>query len=114
MIVLVTGGRNYGDQSKVFSTLDAIDRETKITFVIQGGATGADKHARLWAAARGRASATFHAHFVPMGSKAGPLRNGWMILYGQPELVVAFPGGKGTADMTEQANHNSIPVRTIT
>src|SRR5689334_16403693 len=51
--VLVTGGRDYDDAELVFRTLDQIHIDTPITLIIEGACpTGADAHARAWAALR--------------------------------------------------------------
>ena len=44
MKVLICGGRNYNDKDKMLITLAALqlERGTKITKIIQGGAKGAD------------------------------------------------------------------------
>jgi hypothetical protein len=36
-----------------------------------------------------------------------------MLLEGKPDLVVAFPGGKGTADMVRRARKANVPVKEI-
>lgn len=107
MIVLVCGGRTYDDQRRVFAVLD----ELQPALVLQGGAKGADLHARAWAAARGKPCATFDAPWAALGRRAGPVRNGWMLEFGRPDLVLAFPGGPGTADMVYQARSAGVEVR---
>ena len=47
--------------------------------------------------------AEYVADWATHGKKAGPLRNQRMIDEGHPDLVIAFPGGKGTDDMTRRA-----------
>ena len=37
-----------------------------------------------------------------------------MIVEGTPDLVIAFPGGRGTENMIKQAEAAGIPVRRIT
>jgi hypothetical protein len=106
--VLVTGGRTYRDQEAVWRALDALSPD----FVIQGGAEGADAAARSWASARGVASATFHAHWSH-GRGAGPRRNSWMLMYGDPTVVLKCPGGAGTEDLRRQATRRGIPVQTV-
>jgi hypothetical protein len=48
------------------------------------------------------------------GKAAGPIRNQRMIDEGKPDLVIAFPGGRGTADMVSRAKKAGIPVQEIT
>lgn len=111
MIVLVTGGRAFNDQRRVFEVLDEFDREIGIDLVIQGGAEGADKHARLWACANERPCATYHAHWASLGKAAGVLRNDWMLEFGKPDIVIAFPGGRGTTHMKNAARKAGVNVR---
>jgi hypothetical protein len=40
------------------------------------------------------------------------MRNQAMLDYGKPDLVVAFPGGKGTADMVRRARVAGVKVLT--
>lgn len=86
MRVLVCGGRNYADAIKVDEVL-----KRKIgyaghpdlprdTTIIVGCARGADTLAERWADAAG------------------------------PTLVIAFPGGRGTADMVTRARKSGIAV----
>jgi hypothetical protein len=111
--VLVCGGRNYSDRKKFISTMDAIDVERQITLIIQGGASGADSLAKLWALRAAVPYIEFRADWNKNGRAAGPLRNQKMIDQGRPDLVVAFQGGRGTSDMMRRARTAKIPVREI-
>lgn len=44
------------------------------------------------------------------GKGAGPERNARMLAEGWPDLVVAFPGGRGTADMVRRAKAAGVRV----
>ena len=55
----------------------------------------------------------FPAAWNKWGYSAGPRRNAWMIEYGKPDHVLAFPGGPGTADMVRRARAAGIPVTEI-
>lgn len=127
MKVLVCGGRNFRDRSLMFSTLYAIHRESTITLVIQGGATGADALARVWA---DMADVPCHEEpaqwdnfeppvrmrtrrdGTPYNALAGPNRNAKMLAM-KPDLVVAMPGGSGTEDMVSQARAAGVEVRLV-
>ena len=113
MKVLVCGGRSYPDHKKVIATLNDINEQLGVDLVIQGGAYGADIHAKDWARNMGIACASYHAHWNTLGPSAGPVRNKWMLEFGQPDLVLAFPGGKGTASMCKLAREQGINVRTV-
>ncbi len=52
----------------------------------------------------------FHAEWMKYGKAAGPIRNARMLAEGKPDLVVAFPGGRGTADMLRRVREAGIEV----
>jgi hypothetical protein len=54
--------------------------------------------AEEWAKVGGIAHRIFFADRVTLGRAAGPIRNQAMIDDGKPDLVIAFPGGHGSAD----------------
>lgn len=105
MTVLVCGGRNFRDRALLWRTLGAWP---EITHIIQGGADGADALAREYARANYLILTTFHANWAKFGKAAGPLRNQLMLDQGKPDWVVAFPGGKGTADMMRRVRHAQV------
>lgn len=108
--VLVTGGRNYNDFSAVRRALDAIRKDSGIAQLIHGGATGADAMAAEWADFYGVEAVCVPADWKQHGPAAGPIRNRAMLTY-QPDVVVAFPGGRGTADMIRQAERAGIRIQ---
>ena len=113
MRVLVCGGRDYWDKDKVFSVL----REIKPTAIIEGGCGGADHLAyKYWLTKCDLDKVKwlrFTAEWDRYGRSAGPRRNDRMLKEGKPDLIVAFPGGRGTADMVERARKAGVPVREI-
>ena len=52
----------------------------------------------------------FAADWATNGKAAGPIRNRKMLTEGRPDLVVAFPGGRGTADMIAQSKAAGVRV----
>lgn len=108
--VLVCGGRNYNDHARVAAVLDKLHAEVGISLIIQGGARGADELAFGWARANGVEEIQFDADWENQGSFAGPARNKRMLDEGRPDLVIAFPGGKGTADMVRKARKAGVDV----
>lgn len=114
MRVLVCGGRDYSDVDRLYAELDRIHARTPITCIIEGGAKGADYLAAQWSAKTGLNNhARFEADWAVHGKSAGPKRNQRMLDQGRPDLVVAFPGGRGTADMVARARAAGVPVAQI-
>lgn len=140
MKILVCGGRSFADLSTsekkkdkksiaqynfVMQELHKITEEfskfykpddnwlpSDIT-IISGGARGVDSVAIDFAVVNWCPFVEFKADWKKHGKSAGPIRNQAMIDEGKPDLVVAFPGGAGTADMVHRAAKNNIPVRVI-
>lgn len=107
MKVLVCGGRDWRGRAAVVRMLTQLKPDS----VLQGGCpTGADKYAREWARDTETVCETFAANWNEEGPAAGPIRNQRMIDFGKPELVLAFPGGRGTADMVRRARAAGIKV----
>jgi hypothetical protein len=115
MRVLVCGGRDYTDRDHIHNTLCEIDaKRGPITCIIHGCATGADNEGMLWAQMMASTRKVVHAPFAAdwhtHGRAAGPIRNQRMLDKGKPDLIVAFPGGRGTADMVRRAKAAGIEV----
>lgn len=108
--VLVCGGRNFNDPVTLGSWLGGIQRDHGIAAIIEGGADGADNMARKFAEWRGIPVVTFKADWQKHGRAAGPIRNQEMLTFSKPDLVVAFEGGKGTADMVRRAKAAGVRV----
>lgn len=108
-VVIVCGGRNYQDRKFLFEQLDRAHRKAGFVLLIQGGADGADALAYEWAKSREVPSLCIPAKWSSRGKAAGPIRNSAMLTLG-PRAVIAFEGGRGTADMIRQALDAGIPV----
>lgn len=114
----VTGGRNYDNRQKLNLVLNRVLERFEVTLLIEGGATGTDYWARLWAEEQGIKVKTYEADWnnilaaeavighTPFGiaynKLAGFVRNQKMLDEGKPNLVIAFPGGRDTADMIKR------------
>lgn len=111
MRVLVCGGRDYNNYSHLYHVLDDIqDERGAFSVVITGDAAGADHWAESWAYMAKIRHMKFAADWIGYGRKAGPIRNQIMVDEGRPDLVIAFPGGNGTADMVRRARKANLEV----
>ncbi len=109
--LVVCGGRAFPHWSAMWRVFADIEREHgPIAAIIQGGARGADEHARTWAKDRGIPVDTYPANWQQHGPAAGPIRNTRMLADSRPDAVLAFPGGPGTADCIRQAEAAGLTV----
>lgn len=111
--VLICGDRNWSNRSLIESTI----LKLKPSLIIEGGANGADFHAREVAKHLAIPFLEFPANWAKYGRAAGPLRNEQMLKEGQPDLVVAFhndlDSSKGTRNMVNLAFKAGVPVAVI-
>lgn len=133
MRVLVCGGREFGDIDRELQHYEPDNwlvrkREKEFGFVwnsldsyiarlyypniviISGCAWGPDTIAIQWADTYGLEVEKYPADWKKYGKRAGFIRNKQMLDEGKPDLVVAFPGGKGTAMMVDIARKAGIEV----
>jgi len=107
MRVIVCGGRGYDNEKRVYEVLSSLK---EIRHLWHGNASGADALADQWA--REQPNVSVHpvpAQWKKYGKRAGPMRNQAML--GQsPDLVIAFKGGRGTADMVKRAENAGVNV----
>jgi hypothetical protein len=110
MRVLVCGGRDYTNSKAVFETLNTLNLDGKQDCLISGGAKGADRLAEKYAEDWNIPILVFEADWETYGKRAGYFRNKQMLDEGKPDLVIAFPGGKGTAMMVRIAKAAGIEI----
>lgn len=114
MRVLICGGRDPSSE-----TCDAVwnwvmENCSAGDVVIHGAARGVDTQAMIAAQTLQNVKhSPFPADWNSHGRSAGPIRNRRMIVEGQPDRVVAFAGGRGTANMIKQAKAAGIPVTVV-
>jgi aspartokinase-like uncharacterized kinase len=112
--VLVCGGRRHAEVTPLREALDTLRRAVfDEMIVVQGGARGADLLAEAWAMRNEIAYAVCPARWKLEGRAAGPKRNQRMLDWFEPDLVIACPGGVGTADMVRRATFARIPVHDL-
>lgn len=80
------------------------------TFIISGAAKGADSVAIDWAIVNWIQFCEYPADWDHHGRAAGFIRNQKMLNEGRPDLVLAFPGGRGTEDMVRRALKAGVKV----
>ena len=105
MRLIIAGGRNYVPTRADRTFLDSIKN---VTEVVSGCASGADFAGELWATLNNIPIKRFPAEWSKYGRGAGPLRNLKMAKYA--DALVAFPGGRGTANMCIQAEQHDVKI----
>lgn len=124
--VLVCGGRDWGlnmDGSFDKELLKWSNRQIdKIIFehfpyeympavkIITGEARGADQCGVDYAVVNWCDYKGYPADWEKYGKAAGHIRNKQMLDEENVDLVIAFPGGRGTANMIKQAEERNIKV----
>lgn len=102
--VLVCGGRTYANAAHVNAILSLFGVER----LVHGDADGADKLAKAWARSRGIPEDPYP---IQRPGENGFDRNTRMLKERREHLnmVLAFPGGNGTADMVRKARAAGVP-----
>lgn len=109
MRILVCGGRDFNDRDLLYNSLLPYINDTNLT-IIHGAASGADSMSHSWATAFKHNIESYPADWDKYGKRAGFIRNSQMLKEGKPDLVIAFPGGKGTQMMIHLAEAAKVPV----
>jgi predicted Rossmann-fold nucleotide-binding protein len=120
MKVLICGGRDL-NKADAWNLLEREAKDeiahaigcfngVKIETVIHGGCRGADEAAAVWGASEHAKVIACPADWKKHGKAAGPMRNRRMLLDHKPDIVIALPGGRGTADMIRQAEAEGVRV----
>lgn len=122
MTIVTTGGRDFTDRPLVEWALQllrptvvahgACSTGTLMSVAMDGsGMCGADGAVDAAAGFLGGMNVVrFPADWKRYGKSAGPMRNAEMLRLQKPDLVLAFPGGTGTADCCRQAKALGIRV----
>lgn len=104
MTAIIAGGRDYKLTHGDVLWLDSLG----ITEVIHGDCCGTDYCADAWALERGLPIRRFPADWAQHGRAAGPIRNAEMAKHA--EVVVLFPGGRGTESMRREARKAGLKI----
>jgi hypothetical protein len=108
--ILICGGRNFTDHHLVGVALAKLLVAKGPYTIIHGDAPGADALAASWGRLRHLEVISFPSDWDRHGNAAGPLRNQRMLDEGKPDAGVAFPGGRGTADMCRRLEAAGLKV----
>jgi len=107
--VLVCGPTRYDDWDLLKSVLQLSNPGT----VVHGHGTGVDHLASLYAQMFHLNEMRFPADWRLHGLNAAIIRNDEMFAHGDPDIVIAFPGGPNCNDITRRARLAGIPVVSI-
>ncbi len=107
--VIVCGGREFAD----YQLLRAVLQSLNLSVVVQGAARGADRLAARAARELGVETVSCPANWDEYPRRAGIIRNREMLEH-NPDAVIAFEGGRGTADMVNIADRAGIAVYRFT
>lgn len=113
VVVLITGDRHWSDYRLIFNSLQSWHQRVGISLVVHGACRGADNLGAQAACAMGIADDPNPADWDQYGLKAGPIRNGQMLIHHpEIELCLGFhdhiESSRGTVDMLRKANNRGI------
>lgn len=108
MRTIICGGRDYAFTNADYEFLNRLHEEHRFTQVISGSVRGADMHGEIWARLNAVPLHIERADWNAHGKSAGPIRNSQMA--NMADACVAFPGGRGTADMIAKAEAKGLRV----
>lgn len=111
--ILVCGGRDWDNRTLTSGVLDGFREQYHEKgmpiVIVEGGARGADALAKEYAVKYNIPLEEFAAEWNKYGRAAGPVRNSKMLKSGI-DVVIAFPGGRGTQDTIGKAEKMGIRV----
>ncbi len=107
---LICGGRDFADEIMFEDAMgDLMRHYGHPSRIVHGAATGADSMAGDLGERLSVDVVTCPADWKKHGRAAGPIRNKEMLAH-KPAKVIAFPGGRGTQNMKNQARVAGIDV----
>lgn len=103
---------NLGTVKDAVETIREVCRSGGYDQIVSGGADGADSIGEMVAREDGLGLVLFPADWDKHGRAAGPKRNEQMARYAASREggIVAFKGGKGTADMLKRARWYGVKI----
>ena len=112
MKVIIAGGRDFVPSDSNYIELTALLLEIKASEVVCGMATGADTFGASIGKKLGLPIKEFPAEWFKYGRSAGPKRNKEMAQYA--DVLIAYPGGRGTANMKKEAEKAGLKILSLT
>lgn len=125
MLLVVTGGRDFKHVEYIYSQLDKLHMQRRITTLRHGDADGVDRICAHWAERNGIKTEAFPAQWDNLSlpntkirynakgaynAQAGSYRNQLMLdTDPKPDHAIVFPGGAGTMDMYRRIKASGIP-----
>jgi len=112
MIIVCTGGRDHDEPTVVEMTL--LDLNPK-GVIVGDCSTGVDLYVRTLCDYNKILYTVFKADWSKHGKSAGPLRNKEMVKMGKMlgATLVAFKGGKGTANCIKEAENVGLTIMRV-
>ncbi len=111
MRLAVTGGRKVEPDDRITRAFVAYLTDQRVQLVITGGCpTGIDRWAQRVAQSIHVPVCVFVAPWGAMGDVAGPWRNSAMSRLALADVLMAFPGNRGTASCVREFLTRGIPV----
>lgn len=113
MKLAVVGSRNFSDYELLKHKLDTIHSIKPISFIISGGASGADSLSERWARENGVPTKIFLPDWDRFGKSAGYKRNVQIVC--ECDSLIAFWDGqsKGTQHSINLAKEKLKPIAII-
>ncbi len=110
MKIIIAGGRNFNDYSKLCQICDDMLQNQYNIEVVSGGARGADRLGEIYAKERSFKLICFPAAWSKFGKCAGIIRNAEMAKYA--DVLIAFwdRNSKGTGHMIRLAEKEGLKV----
>lgn len=109
-VLLVCGGRSFVMSDYYAAKFREVVEHFDVVAVVHGGAAGADTSAGRLAEELGLPVTVYSAAWETHGRAAGPIRNQRMLDEANPDLVLALPGARGTADMVRRAREAGVRI----
>ena len=106
--MIIAGGRDY-----IPTAIDCLKLAFELgrigaTEIVCGMANGADRFGLNIGKALGYTIKKFPAEWEKHGKAAGLIRNGEMARYA--DILILYPGGRGTDNMKRQAEENGLKI----